>query len=127
MRTPVLAGLGLALALAAPASAARGTGPFAGTLGQGGVAQHTYDNNPAKTDCIQLAADYSVTLAYAPASDVLTLTVDGVSASGNGATLVAHKGVCTEFGITVTGTSVASTAAYTVVVTRQILPPIAVS
>lgn len=126
MRKSVLSALGLVSAfalvpvLAGPAGAAGTTGPFTGVVRQGDTRTHTYDNNPSNSHCIQLATDYTVTLTYAPASDVLTLSALGKTVTGTGgvATLTGTSGWCTRFTITVTGTSVASTAPYTVTVTR---------
>lgn len=122
MRTPALTALALVGILAAPAAAAGTPGPFAGVVTQGQTANHAFDNNPAKQDCIQLMVGYTIRLTYSPPVDTLALTVDGRTATGaNGmATLNAYKSWCTSFGISVTGTKVTGPfASYTVVVTRD--------
>lgn len=129
MRKTAAAVLGLVSVLVLPATgayAASGTGPFTGSVAQGETDTHTYDNNPTNNPCIALAVPYTVTLAYAPTSDTLTLSVPGASATGSGGTasLTVTRGVCTEFAITVTGTSVASSATYAVNVVRQLGPAI---
>lgn len=115
-----LAATGLVVLLASPAVAAGGTGPFTGNVRQGQTKVHTYDNNPLNQPCIQIVVDYTVTLTYAPATDVLTLSVGSLSATGqNGvATLTFQRSYCTSFDIAVTGTSVERIAQYTVTVTR---------
>ena len=121
------AGLVTALAAPAPASAATGTpGPFAGAVRQGQTVRHDYDNNPGGNPCVDIVARYTVTLAYAPATDTLTLAaVDQTATGRNGlASVSVVQGVCAAFPVTVTGTSVAGTAAYTVTVTRDLLGPI---
>jgi len=123
MRT-ILAGVAAVAAFAAPASAA--TGPFVGTVVQGETDTHTYDNNPSNNPCLQITADYTVSLRGVPASDTLTLTVldRSVTTTGGGASLTITRGICTRFDVSVTGTSVADTATYVVTVTRQVLPPL---
>jgi hypothetical protein len=126
MRTSVLGALGLVAALALPASAAGSAGPFAGQVVQGQTKTHVYDNNPSNNPCLALAARYTVTLTYLPGSDTLTLGVPNKTVTGqNGtASTTITRGICTEFPVTVTGTSVAGTATYAVVVTREVLNPI---
>jgi hypothetical protein len=129
MRKTVLAGLGLTAVLAAPAVAAGSAGPFVGSVAQGQTATHVYDNNASHQACLQVAATYSITLTYTPSSDVLTLGAGGKTATGHGgsASLSVLSGICAHIPITVTGTSVASSATYAVTVTRQVLGPIATS
>ncbi|HWL34907.1 MAG TPA: hypothetical protein VNQ77_01815 [Frankiaceae bacterium] len=129
MRTSVLGALGLVTVLALPASAAQGTGPFSGDVAQGETDTHVYDNHPGTNPCLQITATYVVTLTYLPGSDTLTLGVPGKTATGqNGsASATVTRGICTEFPITVTGTSVASGTTYVVSVTRQVIPPIVAS
>lgn len=127
MRLSALAAAGLVTALAVPASAATGTpGPFAGAVRQGQTVRHDYDNNPGGNPCVDIVARYTVTLAYAPATDTLTLAaVDQAATGRNGlASVSVVQGICAAFPVTVTGTSVAGTAAYTVTVTRDLLGPI---
>lgn len=125
MRKTVLAAA-LTAALAAPALAAGTPGPFAGQVAQGQTSTHVFDNNPSGQDCIQLAADYTVSLRYAPSSDVLTLQAAEYTAVGSNGSATLHftKGVCARFPVQVTGTSVSGTATYVVTVTRQVLPPL---
>ena len=125
MRTTVLAAA-LTAALAAPALAAETPGPFAGQVSQGQTSTHVFNNNLSGQDCIQLAADYTVSLRYAPSSDVLTLQAAEYTAVGSNGSATLHftKGVCARFPVKVTGTSVAGTATYVVTVTRQVLPPL---
>ena len=121
-----LAAAGAVALLTSPAIAAKpqpqpgSTGPFSGTVKQNQTATHRYDNNPLNQACIQVMSTYTVTLTYAPTTDVLTLTAGGTSVTGsNGtATLSLERSYCTAFDIKVTGTSVASTAQYTVTVAR---------
>lgn len=121
MRASVLAGVGLTAALALPAAAAGTPGPFAGVVTQGQTKTHLYDNNPSNNPCLHIMATYTVTLAYAPASDVLTLSVGAATATGsNGvASLSLARSQCTSFTVAVSGTSVGDAAAYAVTVTRQ--------
>lgn len=118
----VLAAALLALSLPA-ALAAPGPVPGAGTLRQGETDLHHYDNNPTKGDCVQMATTYTVTLTYAPAGDVLTLSAGGKTATGSGgaASVSFQAGVCTSFDVRVTGTQVADTAAYAVSVQSGLL------
>ena len=120
MRKTALAAAGLAVLLGSPAFAAGGTGPFAGTVRQNQTKTHRYDNNPQNNPCIQIVTTYTVTLAYVPTTDTLTLSVGTLSATGSGghASLSFQRSWCTSFDIKVTGTSVASSASYTVTVTR---------
>ena len=107
-----------ALALLAPTAAAL-TGPYAGAVAQGETDVHRYDNNPLKQPCVDMVTTYTVTLTYAPATGVLTLSAGGRTVTGsNGvATLSFQSGVCTAFSIAVTGTQVDALAAYAVTVT----------
>lgn len=105
------------LALSAPlALALPGTTPGAGIVRQGETAVHRYNNNPANFDCVQMVTTYTVTLTYAPATDVLTLSAGGRTATGsNGVASVSFQaGVCTAFDIRAAGTRVAEAAAYAV-------------
>ena len=115
VRSSLLAA-GLVAVLAAPAVAAPPV--FAGAVAQGETDTHTYDNNPMNSDCIALAAPYRVTLTFAPTGDALTLTAGGQSVtSTTGVAEVGFwSGVCTRFGVQVTGTSVGTVAPYTVAV-----------
>lgn len=128
MRKSVVAALGLVSVLALPASASTGggTGPFTGSVAQGQTKTHLYDNNPSNNPCLAIAATYTVTLSYVPTSDTLTLSVPGKTVTGSAGTATANivRGVCTEFSIGVTGTTVASSATYVVTVTRQVLPAV---
>ncbi len=120
MSRTTVAATALTAALALPAAASTGsTGPFVGTIGHGQTRTHYYDNAVTR-HCVDLAAAYDVVLSYAPASDALTLTVAGETATGVGgvARVSFVRGVCAEFPITITGTSVAVTAAYVVTVAR---------
>lgn len=114
----ILLALAFAALLAPLASAS--TGPFQGHVRQGQTDVHTFDNNPQNLPCPQVMTTYTVTLTYTPTSDVLTLTVGSLSATGsNGfAQLTFERNVCTSFDILVTGTSVARRAAYEVTVTE---------
>lgn len=115
-----LLGLALAATVAAPAAAAPGvgsTGPYVGRLTTGQTATHTYDNNPANNDCIQLAVPYDVTVRWAPGATLTLSTGDKSTTQSDGsATLTSTRGWCTSFGISVT--SVSGDAAYVVTVTR---------
>lgn len=108
--------LALLAALAPVASAALAAPVYADSLRQGETRAYVYDNSPPKgVTCVEQATWYSVSLDYAPGSDVLTLTVPGVgSASGSGAIVSFQGGVCTRFGFTVSGTSVADSATFVV-------------
>lgn len=119
MSAPRLLPLLLACLAALAPVAAAATGPYAGTVRQGETDAHEYDNHPKHGACLQIVTRWTVTLAYAPATDVLTLEVEGLAATGaNGlATLSFLAGVCTAFTVQVTGTSVATEAAYSVAVT----------
>lgn len=127
MPRTALAVAGLAALLAAPASpasAAVGTpGPFAGVLRQSEWRTHVYDNNPTRSDCLQIVSLYTVSLDHVPATDRLTLTVGGVSgsvtSSGGHAEISLVRSWCTSFTVTVSGTAVRDVSAYTVNVTRN--------
>ena len=127
MRSATLAALGLVSALALPASAGPGvatTGPFAGTVTQGQTQTHSYNNNPSNQNCLQYAVWYTVSLAHVPATDRLTLSVDGAytaTSSGGGTAVTFQRGPCTAFTISVTGTSVADSATYAVTVSSGLL------
>lgn len=113
----VLLGLALLAALA-PAAAAL-NGPYAGVLTQGQTQTFTYSTMPPKgVACVETVTTYTVTLLYAPAGDALTLSVPNHgSASGPGASVGFVSGTCTTFTFSVTGTAVASEAAFDVEVT----------
>lgn len=116
-----LATAGIVALLSGPAYAAQGSsGPFTGVIRQNQVKTHHYDNNPLNMACPQVMATYTVTLAYTPTTDALTLTVGGTSVTGSDgtATLTLERSYCTAFDIKVTGTSVATVSQYTVTVTR---------
>ena len=121
MTKTALAAFGLAALLSVPATAAQGTtGPFSGTVRENQTRTHRYDNNPDNNLCPAVQQTYTVTLNYTPTTDVLTLNVGDLSATGsNGqATLTFDASYCTAFPIRVTGTSVESVASYTVTVSR---------
>lgn len=59
-----------------------------------------------------------MTLTSVPGTDTLTLGIPDGTVTG------LARGICAELTVTVTGTSVAGTATYTVVVTREILDPV---
>jgi hypothetical protein len=121
MRATAFAGLGLAAVLTVPAAAVTGSpGPFAGVLRQGETKTYVYDNNPTREQCVTLATAYSVGLTYAPPSDTLTITANGITrtATGGGTTISFVSGFCTSFTITVTGTSVGTVAPFAVTVSR---------
>lgn len=92
-------------------------GPFAGYVVQNSVGAHAYATAGPPIECI-LPVTYTVEMTYAPTSDVLTLTANGVSATGSGGhARVAFEAACwTQFAITVAGTQVALVAAYQVTV-----------
>jgi hypothetical protein len=118
MRKAFLVTLGLAALLATPAVA--DTGPFTGTVRQGQTRHHHYDNNPQHNPCPAVVVFYTVSLTYTPATDTLTLEAGGQTATGSGgsASVSFEASYCTAFTISVTGTSVAAIASYTVTVSR---------
>lgn len=121
MRKTALAAAGIAVLLSTPASAAQGSsGPFSGVIRQNQVRTHHFDNNPLGLHCQQVMTTYTVSLAHTPTTDVLTLSVGSLSATGsNGtATLTLDRSYCTAFDIKVSGTSVDTVSQYTVTVTR---------
>lgn len=104
----------LLAALLVPAALAN---PNAGVVRQGETNVHAFDNTPRDgTACVDLVTTWTVTLAYAPPTDVLTLSAGGKTATGSGgvARVSFASGVCTAFTIQVTGASVAAAAAYSV-------------
>lgn len=116
-----LATAGVLALLSGPAYAAQGSsGPFSGVVRQNQARTHRYDNNPLGLACPQVMTSYTVSLAYTPTTDVLTLSVGSLSATGSGgqASLSFEGSYCTAFDIRVTGTSVDTVAQYTVTVTR---------
>lgn len=110
----------LALLVLAPSALAAGTGPFTGTVRQGQTDRHRYDNNPGGDPCPQVQVFYTVTLTYTPTTDTLTLRAGGQTAVGtNGTATVSFEApYCTAFTIEVVGTRVATSASYTVTVSR---------
>ena len=110
----------LALVVLAPVALAAGTGPFTGSVRQGQTDRHRFDNNPGGDPCPQVQVFYTVTLTYTPTTDTLTLSAGGQTAVGSGgtATVSFEAPYCTAFSILVTGTSVATSASYTVNVSR---------
>jgi hypothetical protein len=120
MRTTAISSLGLVAVLALAAAAAGTAGPFVGRISQGQTNTHRYDNNPSNNACIALATTYTVTLTYAPSTDVLTLSAFGKTAVGAAGTasVSGESGWCTEFDVTVGGALVGSAATYVVTVTR---------
>jgi hypothetical protein len=101
-----------AASAAGPAAAGTG-GPFAGVVVEGQTNAHLYSTPGPPMHCI-LPVTYVVTLKYAPASDALTLTANGVSDLGSaGFAQVSFEAACwTQFAVTVSGTDVAFLAAY---------------
>lgn len=97
------------------------SGAHKGAVAEGQSSSFTYASHPAGTEClaIYLPRTYTVTLAYAPVDDTLTLRVgthsDAGAAGRASVSFVANY--CTAFTITVTGTSVASTADFVTAVT----------
>ena len=121
MTKTLLAAVGAVAILSGPATAAPGsTGPFSGVVRQNQTKTHQYDNNPLNNPCQQVITTYTVSLTYTPTSDVLTLSVGSLSATGsNGsASLSFEANYCTSFEVKVIGTSVQSAAQYTVNVSR---------
>lgn len=92
-------------------------GPFAGYVVEGSVAAHAYATPGPPINCI-LPVMYTVEMTYAPATDTLTLTANGVSAtSSTGYAAVSFEAPCwTQFAITVAGNDVELVAAYKVTV-----------
>lgn len=125
VRSALLAA-GLVAVLAGPAAAAPSlpSGPlFAGTVAQGETDTHRFGNTVGDNPCIDLATWYRVTLTFAPTGDALTLHAGGesVTTTSGVAEIAFMSGVCTSFGIEVTGTSVAATAPYAVTVRGGLL------
>ena len=118
MRKAILVAVSLTALLASPAAA--DTGPFSGTVREDQTRRHRYDNNPQNNPCPQVIAFYTVSLTYAPATDTLTISAGGQTATGSGgsASVSFEAPYCTSFTISVTGTSVATIASYTVTVSR---------
>ena len=118
MGRTLLVALGLTAMLAPPATA--DTGPFTGTVRQGQTRHHRYDNNPQNDPCPQVIVFYTVSLTYAPTTDTLTVSAGGQTATGSGGTASVsfEAPYCTSFRVSVTGTSVATIASYTVNVSR---------
>lgn len=107
----------LATLLAALLFPAATAAPHAGLVAQGETRTHDFDNTPRDGNaCIHLATTWTVTLAYAPPTDTLTLRAGGVTATGrDGVASVSFvSGVCTAFAIEVEGTRVENVAAYAV-------------
>src|SRR5688572_27776747 len=123
MRVLPFAACLLAALLAAPATLASTPGPqlgpFAGTVAQGETDAHpfsTHGDQPCLA--VWLPRLYVVALAYAPVDDTLTLTAAGNTDTGSSghASVSFVANYCTAFTITVSGTAVSDSAAYTVVV-----------
>lgn len=114
-----LAVAALAVPHAAAASAVGLGGPFAGLVVEGQTNAHLYATPGPPMDCI-LPVTYVVTLTYAPATDVLTLTANGIADEGSGGVAqVSFVAACwTQFAVTVSGTDVAFVAAYEVSVAQ---------
>lgn len=95
-------------------------GPFVGVVAQGQTNVHVYDNTPADGVCPQYFAPvpYTVTLAYSPPTDALTLQVVGRAVPVVGqhglARVTIEGGGCEVLPIAVTGARVALLASYTV-------------
>ena len=106
--------------LAAPTS----PGPWAGTVEQGDVNAHYFQNNPSNVACPTFpwgsVRKYVVTLEYAPPTDTLVLKYGGVSVVGRaGVAQYVYDGHSCQAGwFYVEGRSVAATAAYSVQVTQ---------
>ncbi|HWL36980.1 MAG TPA: hypothetical protein VNQ77_12375 [Frankiaceae bacterium] len=116
-----LATAGIVALLSAPAHAAQGSsGPFTGHVRQNQVRTHRFDNNPLGLACPQVMTSYTVSLAYTPTTDALTLSVGSLSTTGSNGTasLTVEGSYCTQFDIKVAGTSVDTVAHYTVTVSR---------
>lgn len=103
----------LALAtLLAPLAGAHG--PYTATIVQGET--HTYLIDHSGPVCLDVVTEWVVTLTYAPATDVLTLTVPGhgsaVGANGFAQVRFKTPDSCAAFSVVVQGTLVATVAAY---------------
>ena len=121
MTRAIVAALAAVALAAAPASAARGTpGPFPGAVRHGETRTHAFDNDPLDQGCPQVMTTYTVTLSYAPPTDVLALYVGtfGVTGHDGRASLSLTASWCTSFDLRVTGTAVGATAGYIVNVVR---------
>ncbi|HWH08725.1 MAG TPA: hypothetical protein VNX21_05955, partial [Candidatus Thermoplasmatota archaeon] len=90
-------------------------GPVGGVVRQDETQTHAFDNRPRDGLCPEVMTTWTVTLAYAPATDVLTLSAGGRTVEGHDglARVSFPAGVCTSFTIEVTGTRVTAAAAYT--------------
>jgi hypothetical protein len=121
--TRTLAAAAAAVAiLASPAGAVTGTpGPFAGAVRQGDSRTYRFSDVPPDGRCPNPMTWHLVSLAYQPTTDRLTLTAAGVTATGGGggAQVAIYGNWCTSFDVTVTGTSVATAAVFTVSVRRS--------
>lgn len=110
--------------LLAPSAIASTAGPsapvHAGSVAQGQVSSSTFSTH-GDQPClaIYMPRVFTVTLAYAPVTDTLSLAAGGASDTGsNGAATVSFvANYCTVFTIQVTGTSVADSAQYVWTVT----------
>ena len=115
----------LLAALVPAASAAAGPSLVDAPAGAGSVSQGTTSSTGYSTHgdqpclAIYMPRVYTVTLAYAPPTDALTLSVGALSATGSEghATLSFVANYCTAFTVSVTGTSVADSATYAWAVT----------
>lgn len=90
---------------------------MAGVVLQGQAATHAYDGSRGGLALCPMVGTvgYTVVLAYAPPTDVLTLAVEGcgsVAGSDGRAQLSFIGGPCARFDVTVHGTSVERAAVY---------------
>lgn len=123
MRPRMLLPAFLVVLLFAPAASAFLV-PMAGVVREGESRRHAYDGSQGGLVlCLMVGTvGYTVTLVYSPASDVLTLSVEGrgsVEGRDGRATLSFVGGPCASFPVTVAGTRVATAAAYDVYVTES--------
>ena len=111
----------LLLLLAVPLATARPPivpavelGTHAGTLTEGASTSFTYKAGPDPCLGVYIPHTFVVNLAYAPIDDTLTLSSHGKTATGADglATLSFVDNYCTSFGVVVSGTEVAGTAAF---------------
>lgn len=115
----------LLAALVPAASAAEGPSLVDAPVGTGSVSQGTTSSTGYSTHGDQPCLDvymprvYTVTLAYSPPGDVLTLSVGELAATGSDghAVLSFVANYCTAFTVSVKGTSVADSASYAWAVT----------
>jgi hypothetical protein len=117
--TRTLAAAAAAVAiLASPAGAAPPAtrGPFVGAVRQGDTRTYRFSDVPPGGLCPNPMTWHLVSLSNQPTTDRLTLTAAGVSATGagGGAQVAIYGNWCTSFDISVTGTSVATAAVFTI-------------